>query len=66
MADITKCTGENCPQKGTCHRFTANENELRQSYFVDPPIVDGKCEYYWGKKAEYTMRQIYDILKGES
>jgi hypothetical protein len=51
MADITKCNGENCPHKDGCYRFTAKGDEY-QSYFVDPPIEDGKCDYYWGENAK--------------
>jgi len=44
--DITKCSGENCPMKESCYRFTAEAGQM-QSYFIEPPIKDGKCEYYW-------------------
>lgn len=51
MADITMCKGTNCPLKESCYRFTAPENEYRQSYFMNPPIefVDNKavCRDYW-------------------
>jgi hypothetical protein len=43
MTDITKCTGEGCELKETCYRFTAPTGML-QSYFMNPPIKDGKCE----------------------
>ena len=33
MADITKCTGEGCPLKETCYRFTA-PTDMYQSFFV--------------------------------
>lgn len=48
MADITMCTGEGCEAKFTCYRFTAIRHE-RQSFFVNSPIKDGSCEYYWKK-----------------
>ena len=53
MADITKCTGENCPLKDRCYRFTAKADEYRQAYFGAPPIKEGKCEYFWevGKRS---------------
>lgn len=52
--DITKCSGENCPVKEECYRFTAPADEFRQSYFLTSPIKtteEGKldCEHYWGK-----------------
>ena len=51
--DITKCSGQNCPVKEKCYRFTAPASQY-QSYFVIPPIKtteEGKldCEHYWGK-----------------
>jgi len=46
MTDITKCSGENCPMKESCYRYTA-EADTMQSYFIEPPIKDGKCEHYW-------------------
>jgi len=46
MADITMCKGEGCEVKATCHRFTAEPNEHRQSYFMESPIVNEGCEYY--------------------
>lgn len=47
------CEGTNCPLKEECYRFTANKNELYQSYFVEVPYdkKQNKCEYYW--------RQVY-------
>ena len=45
--DGTKCGGEGCPLKETCYRFTAKPTEFRQSYFTEPPVKKGKCEYYW-------------------
>ena len=49
MSDITKCTGEGCAMKERCHRFTDPTNPLYQSFFVSPPIKNGKCQMYWGK-----------------
>lgn len=63
MADITMCPGTDCPHKETCYRFTATPNEFRQSYFVTPPIKDGKCEMYWGKNAQLAWKDLKDIMK---
>jgi hypothetical protein len=56
MADITKCEGQkgliNCPYKENCYRFTAKADELYQSYFMELPLKDGKCDHYWGKDGE--------------
>jgi hypothetical protein len=46
MADITKCEGKDCSLKESCYRYTAPPSEYRQTYFTEPPIKDGKCEYY--------------------
>lgn len=53
VTDITKCTGENCPFKDRCYRFTAKADEYRQAYFGEPPIKEGKCKYFWeaGKRS---------------
>ena len=47
MPDITLCKGTNCPLKERCYRYTAKPTQFSQSYFVDPPIKDGECEYFW-------------------
>ena len=47
MPDITMCRGEGCPLKETCYRYTAVPDEYWQSYFVEVPVKDGECEYYW-------------------
>lgn len=44
--DITMCNGDNCPVKKKCYRYTAKPSEY-QSYFVESPIKDGKCDHYW-------------------
>ena len=46
MSDIAKCEGTNCPIKETCYRFKAIPNEYYQSYFMEIPFKDGKCDYY--------------------
>jgi len=45
MADITKCSTENCPLADTCYRKTAISNLLYQSY-GNFPVVGGKCTFY--------------------
>ncbi len=47
MTDISKCSGKGCEQKEKCYRFTAIDDGLWQSYFTEPPIKDGECEYFW-------------------
>ena len=46
MPDITKCSGEDCPKKQSCYRYTAKASDY-QSYFMTPPIKDGQCDHYW-------------------
>jgi hypothetical protein len=53
MPDISKCSGKDCPLKESCYRFTAVSSDY-QSYFMTPPIKDGKCEHYWEDK---TLKQ---------
>lgn len=63
MSDITKCKGTDCPVNEHCYRYTAKANEFRQSYFVEPPIKDGKCEMFWGENSEQIFKQLQDIVK---
>lgn len=47
MPDITMCTGEKCPLKQICYRYTAKPSRF-QSYFVESPVDDdGECKYFW-------------------
>lgn len=64
MTDITKCTGDNCPHKEGCYRFEAKAS-LYQSFFVTPPIEDGKCDMYWGDNSEVIFNQLKEIAKLE-
>jgi len=62
MTDITKCKGIDCSIKDTCKRYTAIESML-QSYFVESPIKDGRCDMYWGEDAESIFNQLKTITK---
>lgn len=66
MSDITKCEGTNCPLKENCFRFTAIGNPIYQSYFVDIPFKDNKCEMFWGKQSESIFNQLKDITNGKA
>jgi len=44
--DTTHCTGQGCVLKPTCERYLAPHNPYGQSFFSEPPVKDGKCEYY--------------------
>jgi hypothetical protein len=34
-----------------------------QSYFINSPIKDGKCEMYWGDNAQSVWSQLQEIVK---
>lgn len=50
MADITMCSGEGCNRSLSCYRHTAPVSEYWQSMFVEPPVKDGECKYFWDNK----------------
>ena len=64
MSDITMCKGTDCPMKDSCYRYTANKNELNQSYFTEQPIKDGKCEMYWSDTSQRIFEQLKNIVNG--
>jgi hypothetical protein len=64
MTDICKCKGTDCPLKETCYRFTAKSDDFYQSYFVDPPIKDGKCDMFWGETQKEILNQLKNIVNG--
>lgn len=45
MADISKCTGEGCPQKKKCLRYWVTPGRW-QSYFAVPPGNGDTCRYF--------------------
>ena len=61
MADITMCTGDGCPLKENCYRFTSIASEYRHSYFFTPPFDGKTCEMYWGKQSESIYNQLKNI-----
>jgi hypothetical protein len=63
MADITKCSGFNCPLKDNCKRYKAIDG-MWQSYFTEVPYKDGKCEMFWGEKNESILKQLKKITLG--
>lgn len=65
MSDITKCKGEGCSMKETCHRFTDPASEY-QSYFTESPIKDGKCEMYWGQAQQDMIDILQEIVNGSA
>lgn len=63
MPDITMCDFKKCPKSKGCHRFTAQPNEMRQSYFIMEKDFDWKtCEHFWSNgKYKGEMRRIDDL-----
>lgn len=63
MSDITMCTGEGCPLKNKCYRYTAHADPYWQSYFMTPPYKNGElCAQFWeneqtNKKVEKNERK---------
>jgi hypothetical protein len=47
MADITMCSGIGCKYSYSCYRYKATPDEFHQSYFLEPPIENDECGYYW-------------------
>jgi hypothetical protein len=62
MADICMCPGEKdkivCPYKENCYRFTAKADKYAQSYFMELPLKDNKCDHYWGKDGEKIWNKV--------
>ncbi len=54
MPDISMCVGNDCPLKETCYRYKAKPCEY-QTYFMNPPYEDGKCEYYWKMESKPNL-----------
>jgi len=58
MTDITKCMGDNCPNKKECFRFLAKSDSW-QSYFAGSPIDgNGKCDHFWAIKDKETLKRL--------
>jgi hypothetical protein len=51
MADISMCTGLNCPLKENCYRHKATPG-IWQSYFTIPPYIKEleECDSFWEMK----------------
>lgn len=52
------CKGTDCPSANDCYRFRAIPNEYRQSYFMNPPLEDGKCDYFWSIDGYTRLQSI--------
>lgn len=52
MADISKCSGENCLKKLQCYRYIAPDGYY-QSYFKTSPkkqFPKKECQHFWDIK----------------
>lgn len=63
MADITMCKGGDCPLKEQCYRYKATMS-FYQSYFVEPPFKDGKCDMFWGTSNEGIYNYLKQVVTG--
>jgi len=65
MADITKCSGKDCPLKLECHRYTAKDSLVWQSYFFEVPFNHklNTCEMLWNDNAEWLFQELERLNK---
>jgi hypothetical protein len=64
MPDITMCLGHGCRARNHCYRFSATPSQM-QSYFVDVPGSDKKCDYYSQRDYSNMMYNVIDAETGE-
>lgn len=64
MPDISMCTGDDCPIKEKCYRFTAIPSEYRQSYFLLPPYQKDteSCSMFWpnSNRVSIKLKELND------
>lgn len=53
MADISKCSGENCPLRDTCTRYTAPASYWQA--YIPPAHLLGGCPNYWPETKKPTL-----------
>ena len=67
--DICKCKGQigelNCPYKENCYRFTAKA-DVYQSYFMDLPLKNNKCDHYWGKDGDKIWNNLKENILNQN
>ena len=66
MSDITKCKGEGCSMKDTCHRFTDPADEYQSNFTESPIKEDGKCHMYWGQAEQDMIDILQEIVNGST
>lgn len=61
--DITKCSGDNCPIKYHCKRFTAKKSDYQS--WINPPFkLDGdkfSCDLFWSDAQDAILEQLLKI-----
>lgn len=50
MADVTKCSNEDCPIKMDCFRHTAQDNNYRQPY-SSFKFENNNCTHFYNNKS---------------
>lgn len=65
--DITKCSGDKCPIKESCHRYTASPSKPQYSIIAPFKVIDGvfSCDMFWGVGAQRQYELLKSITKGE-
>jgi len=57
MADITKCSGQDCPIKKKCYRYTAIDGYWQSYFFASPINRDtGECDKFWNNEVQDNKR----------
>lgn len=63
--DYTACSGEGCPIKDSCKRFTGAKSN-HQSYFMEVPmtITDDwfYCDEFWDNKEDKHLTELNNII----
>ena len=65
MDDLTKCSGEGCPLRYDCHRFTSIDFYNEQYFFAETPYNHklNTCEELWNDNAEWLYQELERISK---
>ena len=65
MDDITKCSGEGCPLRHECHRFTKIDYYSKETFFLKVPFNHKleTCQYIWNDNAEELWKGIQRLTK---
>lgn len=50
MSEITKCSNDDCPLKGSCYRWLAPEKPEGQVTLKFEPDKNGNCDMYWSEE----------------